>query len=100
MPHFFAFSPISTSRRVASERVGRSAWCSAHFTIAARSTGDARKPIMGSRPVAGLPRLFGLAFIDISEYWFSLKASRGEADTSAPALTQATEVKSMAQADR
>jgi hypothetical protein len=33
---------------------------------------------MGSRPVAGRPRFFGLAFIDIFEYWFSLKASRGE----------------------
>jgi hypothetical protein len=35
---------------------------------------------MGSRPVAGRPRFFfGLAFIDIHGYWFSLKASRGEA---------------------
>jgi hypothetical protein len=56
---------------------------------------------MGSRPVAGRPRFFGLAFIDICEYWFSLKASRGEARTSAPALTRATKdcVTQMTQAD-
>jgi hypothetical protein len=67
--HFvFAFNPSSTRRRVASESEGISGWYSAHFTIEARSTGDARKPIMGSRPVAGRPRrFFGLAFIDISE---------------------------------
>jgi hypothetical protein len=56
-----------------------SGWFSAHLTIEARKFGAARKPIMGSRPVAGRPRLFfGLAFMDIVEYWFSLKSSRGE----------------------
>ena len=55
---------------------------------------------MGSRPVAGRPRFFGLALIDIREYWFSLKASRGEASTSAPALTQAMKgLNSMTRAD-
>jgi hypothetical protein len=54
---------------------------------------------MGSRPVGGRPLFFGLAFIDIGEYWLSLKASRGEADTSASALTLAKEP-SMARADQ
>ena len=45
---------------------------------------------MGSRPVAGRPRFFSLAFIDIFEYWFSLKASRGEGRNFRPALTRAT----------
>jgi hypothetical protein len=52
---------------VASESVGISGWFSAHFTIDARNMGEARNPIMGSRPVAGRPRFFGLAFIDIDE---------------------------------
>ena len=51
--------------------------------------------------MAGRPRFFGLAVIDIRDYWFSLKTSRGEAVTSAPALTQAiTEPNPMTQADR
>jgi hypothetical protein len=50
--------------------------------------------------VAGRPRFFGLALIDIREYWFSLKASRGEASTSAPALTRTMKgLLSMTQAD-
>src|ERR1700674_3293433 len=56
----FTVSPSSTRRRVASESVGISGWFSAHFTMEARSTGAARNPIMGSRPVAGRPRFFGL----------------------------------------
>jgi hypothetical protein len=52
-------------RRVASERVGISGWFSAQLTMEARSTGAARNPIMGSRPVAGRPRFFALAFFDI-----------------------------------
>jgi hypothetical protein len=56
----------------------------------ARKAGAARKPILGSRPVAGRPRrFFGLAFIDIVKYRFSLKASRGEAANFRPALARA-----------
>jgi hypothetical protein len=62
--HFaFAFSPSSTKRRIASERVGVSGWLSAHFTIAARVTGSARNPTIGVTPVAGRPRNFCLADI-------------------------------------
>ena len=57
-------SPCSTSRRMASESVGWSGWFSAHFTIDARITGEARKAIKGSFPVGGLPRFLGLTFID------------------------------------
>lgn len=78
-------SPNSTRRRVASERLGMSGWFSAHFTIEARNTGDARNPIIGSRPVAGRPRrFFGLAFIGICKYWFSLNPSRREAANFGP----------------
>src|ERR1035441_7078564 len=67
----------------------------------ARRTGEARKPIIGSRPVAGRPRVFfGLAFIDISHYWCHLKASGGKAVTSAPALTQPQKGSNMAKAKR
>jgi hypothetical protein len=52
---------------VASDSVGMSGWFSAHLTMDARNTGAARNPIMGSRPVAGRPRFFGLAFIDIED---------------------------------
>jgi hypothetical protein len=62
----FTVSPRSTRRRVASERVGISGWFSAHFTMEARNTGAAQNPVMGSRPVAGRPRFFGLALIDIA----------------------------------
>jgi hypothetical protein len=58
----FTVSPSSTRRRVASESVGVSGWFSAHFTIEARSTGAARNPIMGSRPVALL--LFAVNQLD------------------------------------
>ncbi|WP_334362563.1 hypothetical protein [Bradyrhizobium sp. AZCC 1578] len=59
-------SPISTKRRIASDSDGLSGWSSAHLTTEARITGDARKPISGSFPVAGLPRLLGSTFIDFA----------------------------------
>jgi hypothetical protein len=56
---------------------------------------------MGSRPVAGRPRFFfGLAFIDIHGYWFSLKASRGEAMNFRPGSNPSHEgLNPMTQAD-
>jgi hypothetical protein len=78
----FTVKPSSTRRRVASERVGLSGWFSAHLTMDARNTGAARNPIMGSRPVAGRPRFFGLAVFDICEYWLSQKVSLWEASNS------------------
>jgi hypothetical protein len=60
--HFFALSPSSTKRRVASESFGLSGCCFAHFSIAARRVASARKPIMGVIPVAGRP-IFCLADI-------------------------------------
>ena len=63
----------------------------AHASIFSRNSTDARSPIIGSRPVAGRPRLFGLADIDIAEYWFSLKSSQSKVAPLAPALTPAKE---------
>lgn len=40
--HFFAFSPILTSRRMASEREGRSACALAHLSTAVATSGDNR----------------------------------------------------------
>jgi hypothetical protein len=62
----FAFSPSSTRRRMASDKLGLSDWLSAHRTTDARIVGEARKPMSGSFPVAGLPRLLGLTFIDFA----------------------------------
>jgi hypothetical protein len=49
---------------MASDSVGLSGWFSAHPTTEARITGDARKPINGSFPVAGRPLFLGSTFID------------------------------------
>jgi len=58
----FAFSPISTSRRNASERVVLFAL--AQVSTSAMRAGGMRAAICGSFPVAGRPRRFlGLAFI-------------------------------------
>jgi hypothetical protein len=57
------FSPISTSRRMASESEGMSGWFSAQRIISARIAGSARKPIIGVIPVAGRPADFCLADI-------------------------------------
>jgi hypothetical protein len=63
---------------MASESVGLSGWFSAHLTIDARITGDARKPISGSVPVAGRPGFLRLTDIDFAIITFNVKASRGE----------------------
>src|ERR1700730_2305272 len=60
--HFFTLSPSSTRRRTASESFGLSDCCLAQFSIASRSVGSARKPIMGVMPVGGRP-IFCLADI-------------------------------------
>ncbi|MDP2356771.1 MAG: hypothetical protein Q8M31_12010 [Beijerinckiaceae bacterium] len=54
--HLRTFSPRSTSRRMASERVGMSGCFSAHLTIDARIAASARKPISGVMPVRGRPK--------------------------------------------
>jgi hypothetical protein len=51
---------------MASDRLGLSDWFSAHRTTDARIVGEARNPISGSFPVAGLPRLLGSTFIDFA----------------------------------
>jgi hypothetical protein len=45
LDHFFAFSPISTSRWMASDSVGWSGSFSAQRTTEARISGEARNPI-------------------------------------------------------
>jgi len=61
-----ALSPISTRRRMASDKDGSSGSDSAQRTTDARISGDARNPISGSLPVAGRPRFLGLTFIDFT----------------------------------
>ena len=58
------FSPISISRRTASEKLGLSCCVAAHRFTAARVSLDIRKPTMGSWPVAGRPLLFLFEDID------------------------------------
>lgn len=53
-------------RRIISARLGGSASASAALSIAAVNWAGARKPIMGSFPVAGRPRLLGLSDIGIT----------------------------------
>jgi hypothetical protein len=67
--HFFAFRPISTRRRMASDSFGLSGCDFAHFSMEVRSSVSALKPIIGRAPVAGLP-LFCLA--DIAFFIFSV----------------------------
>jgi hypothetical protein len=49
---------------MASDSDGWSGSFSAHLTIEARISGEARNPISGSLPVAGLPLFLGSTFID------------------------------------
>jgi hypothetical protein len=99
--HFFTLSPSSTRRRMASERLGSSSCLSAHVSTAARRGGGNLNAVIGSFPVAGRPRLFlGITLFDFAINRYNLKASRGEAYTSAPALTRATTERiQMTQAD-
>jgi hypothetical protein len=70
---------------MASERVKSCA--SAHLAISIINSLEIRSPNMGSVPVAGRPSFLRLADIDFVIIPYSVKASRGEAVTSAPALT-------------
>src|SRR5712664_2160293 len=59
-----------------------------------------RTPYSGSVPVAGRPAFLRLTVIDFAIITYNVKASRGEAVTSALALTQATkDANPMTQAD-
>jgi len=58
----FAFSPISTNRRMASERPGSSLCCVAQASTAAIIAGGMRVLTSGSLPVAGRPRFLGVTF--------------------------------------
>jgi hypothetical protein len=61
--HFFALSPISTRRRMASERVV--SFCAAHASTVATVASGIRDDTMTPRPVAGRPRpFFWSTFID------------------------------------
>src|SRR6478672_7281180 len=59
--HFFALSPSSTSRRMASER--RDPLASAHASTIAINSSDARKVRAGSLPVGRRPRFLGMTFL-------------------------------------
>ena len=56
------FSPISTSRRMATERPGLSSCAAAQASIMATISSDQRVPICRPRPVAGRPRRFLVPF--------------------------------------
>ena len=56
--YFFAFSPISTRRRIASERAGSSSREAAQASIMATVSSGHRVPICRPCPVAGRPRRF------------------------------------------
>ncbi len=61
----FAASPISTKRRMASDRGGLSSSLAAHSSTAARNSADSLIAVTGSRPVAGRPPLFGFGTTDV-----------------------------------
>jgi hypothetical protein len=56
----FAFKPISTRRRIASERV--TPFAVAHASKLVMNSSESRKVREASLPVAGRPRLLGIAF--------------------------------------
>ena len=56
----FAFRPISTRRRIASERV--TPFAVAHASKLVMNSSESRKVREASLPVAGRPRLLGIAF--------------------------------------
>jgi hypothetical protein len=77
--HFFAFSPSSTKRRMASERPSSSSCMAAQASTFARSSSDRRIAVTGSRPVAGRPRpFFGTTLFDLGIKCITINASRGE----------------------
>ena len=79
----FAFSPSSTSRRMASERAGVSACLAAQLATAARNSSDSLIAVTGSRPVAGRPPLlgFGSTDLDFDMFWYyHASRPRGRAD--------------------
>ena len=59
--HFFAFSPSSTSRRMASERPGISGWVRRHLSIWANCSSCQRWPMSVPIPVLGRPIFFLLS---------------------------------------
>ena len=76
MHHFpFAFSPSSTSRRMASERVGLSLCFAAHLSTVSRNSSVARSAIVGVLPVGG-PPLFCIT--DIAFFIFGVTEKQVE----------------------
>jgi hypothetical protein len=77
--HFFAFSPSSTKRRMASERPSSSSCMAAQAPTFARSSSDRRIAVTGSRPVAGRPRpLFGTTLFELGIKCITINAGRGD----------------------
>lgn len=64
--HFFAPSPISTRRRMASGRPGSSSWAAAHVSIGARRSGCRRTPMSVPLPVGGALDVSLLSRFDVS----------------------------------
>ena len=58
-----AARPLSTRRRMASERSGLSGSLAAHFSIASMRSADIRKLTIGALPVAGRPLFLGMTFL-------------------------------------
>jgi hypothetical protein len=83
-PHFFAFIPISTSRRMASGRDRPGSFCFAiQASIAAKGRSSIRTPTTVPVPVVtGRPRLFALTLIDFAMKYryrkIRLRGSRGQ----------------------
>jgi hypothetical protein len=80
-------SPTSTRRRIASEREETS-FRAAHLSIFAIKSGESRIAETGSRPVAGRPRFFGRARIDLTINWYYQNSGpRGSANVSPERLS-------------
>src|SRR5262245_34804899 len=82
------FSPMSITRRVASDSVGLSCCVAAHRLMASRVSSDIRTPITGRIPVRGRPRLF--CFLDLAIFFVNNKllcAQAGVAQKEAAAIS-------------
>jgi hypothetical protein len=80
--HFFAFSPSSTRRRNASDRLV--SFAVAQASTCTISSVGIREVTWGSRPVAGRPRLFfGVTFIDFFMI-FGVTENRAEGKLALP----------------
>jgi len=100
--HFFAFSPSSTRRRMASERPGSSSCFAAQRSTFARNASERRIARTGSFPVAGRPTLFfSITLFDVAmNKYYQNSEPRGSANFRPGSNPNQMRINRMAQATR